>query len=52
MCPKPLASSWALGKIAEVVRLIEEDRQMDHFVEHGVTKTLISVRKARVLSPI
>jgi len=33
--------AWALGKIAEVVRLIEEDRQMDHFVEHGVTKTLI-----------
>jgi len=33
--------AWALGKVAEVVKVTEEDRKMRLLVEHGVTKALI-----------
>jgi len=36
-----ISVAWALGKVAEVVRLTEEDRKIKHFAEHGVTKKLI-----------
>jgi len=36
-----ISVAWALGKIAECVRMTEEDRKIKHFAEHGVTKKLI-----------